>query len=78
MSFHNCSTIHGSYPNRSDSFRLAIALYLQDMTIAIKLFGIRQEQIHHFLDSICRKLPNGNPDYSDPAIFPILWSAEDG
>ncbi len=23
---------------------------------------------------VCRKLPNGEPDYSDPAIFPTLWS----
>ncbi|ACC81010.1 phytanoyl-CoA dioxygenase family protein [Nostoc punctiforme] len=77
VSFHHCCTIHGSYPNCSNSVRLAFALYLQDYANRHQPFWNNKEQIHHFLDSMCRKLPNGNPDYSDPAIFPILWSAED-
>ncbi|MBE8998668.1 phytanoyl-CoA dioxygenase family protein [Nostoc sp. LEGE 12447] len=78
MSFHNCRTIHGSYPNYSDLFRLAIAVHLQDDDNRYQAFwNPPGKRIHHFLDSICRKLPNGNPDYSDPAIFPVLWSAKD-
>lgn len=78
MSFHHCWTIHGSYPNYSNSFRLALALHLQDDTNHYRPFwNNKGEQIHIGYDVLCRKLPNGNPDYSDPAVFPILWSEED-
>jgi hypothetical protein len=29
-----------------------------------------------FDEKLCRKLPNGDPDFSDPAIFPTVWSEE--
>ena len=78
MSFHHCWTIHGSYPNYSNSFRLALALHLQDDTNHYRPFwNNKGEQIHIGYDVLCRKLPNGNPDYSDPAVFPVLWSEED-
>ncbi|AFZ26285.1 protein involved in biosynthesis of mitomycin antibiotics/polyketide fumonisin [Cylindrospermum stagnale PCC 7417] len=78
ISFHHCKTIHGSYHNYSDSFRLAIAVHLQDDDNCYQVFWNPQgKRIHHFLDSICHKLPNGDPDYSDLEIFPVLWSAED-
>lgn len=73
VSFHHSWTIHGSYPNRSNLPRLAFALYLQDDDNRYQPFWNNGKQIHHFLDSMCRKLPNGYPDYSDPAIFPVLW-----
>ncbi|WP_258001384.1 hypothetical protein [Fischerella thermalis] len=53
---------------------MAFALYLQDYANRYQPFWNNGEQIHHFLDRVCRKLPNGEPDYSDPAIFPVLWS----
>ena len=31
------------------------------------------EQIHFVQDSWCRKLLNGDPDYSDAEVFPALW-----
>ncbi|MGB3654838.1 MAG: phytanoyl-CoA dioxygenase family protein [Rivularia sp. (in: cyanobacteria)] len=75
MSFHNTWTIHGSYPNRSDDYRLAMAVHMQDLENRYQPFWNAQgKQIHHYLDSLCRKLPNGNPDYSDPAIFSTIWS----
>ncbi|WP_414621939.1 phytanoyl-CoA dioxygenase family protein [Calothrix sp. CCY 0018] len=74
VSFHHCLTIHGSYPNRSDQFRMAFALYLQDYDNRYQVYKNQGKQVHHFLDNMCRKLPNGNPDYNDPAIFPTLWS----
>jgi ectoine hydroxylase-related dioxygenase (phytanoyl-CoA dioxygenase family) len=78
ISFHHSWTIHGSYPNHSNSARLAFALYLQDYDNHYQPFwNDKKEQIHHFLDRVCRKLPNGNPDYNDPAVFPVLWSEED-
>lgn len=75
MSFHNTWTIHGSYPNRSDSYRLAMAVHMQDLENRYQPYCNSQgKQIHHYLDTLCRKLPNGLPDYSDPAIFPTIWS----
>ena len=74
VSFHHCLTIHGSYPNYSDKVRLALAVYLQDYDNHYQAYKNQGKRIHHFLDSMCRKLPNGNPDYSDPVIFPTLWS----
>jgi Phytanoyl-CoA dioxygenase (PhyH) len=77
ISFHHCGTIHGSYANYSNSIRLAMAVHLQDDANHYQPFwNDKGKQIHHFLDQICRKLPNGNPDYSDPAVFPTLWSEE--
>lgn len=77
MSFHHTGTIHGSYPNRSNSFRLAMAVHVQDESNRYQPFSNNGKQIHHFLDSICRKLPNGYPDYSDPAVFPVIWSEQE-
>ncbi|MEM9924131.1 MAG: phytanoyl-CoA dioxygenase family protein [Cyanobacteria bacterium P01_D01_bin.50] len=75
MSFHNTWTIHGSYPNRSNSYRLAMAIHMQDVENCYQPFwNAEGKQIHHYLECLCRKLPNGDPDYSDPAIFPTLWS----
>lgn len=78
ISFHHCGAIHGSHPNRSKSTRLAMAVHLQDDANRYQPFWNQKgEQIHHALDHICRELPNGNPDYSDPAVFPVIWSEED-
>lgn len=75
MSFHNTWAIHGSYPNRSDSYRLAMAVHMQDLDNRYQVYHNAQgKQIHHHLDTLCRKLLNGLPDYSDPAIFPTIWS----
>ena len=74
VSFHHCLTIHGSYPNRGEQPRIAFALYLQDYNNRYQVYRNQGKQVHHFLDNMCRKLANGNPDYSDPEIFPTLWS----
>jgi ectoine hydroxylase-related dioxygenase (phytanoyl-CoA dioxygenase family) len=73
ISFHHGLAIHGSYPNRSNLPRLAFALYLQDYDNRYQTFWNNGKQIHHFLDGVCRKQSDGNPDYSDPAVFPTLW-----
>ncbi len=31
-------------------------------------------EIHIFDEKLCRKLPNGDPDFSDPDVFPTVWS----
>ena len=75
MSFHNCWTIHGSYPNRSDRFRLALAVHLQDRDNRYRPYINKQgKEIHIFDEQLCRKLANGEPDFSDPSVFPALWS----
>lgn len=75
ISFHHCWTIHGSLPNYSDSFRLALAVHLQDADNHYQPFWNKEgKEIHIIDESLCRKLPNGNPDFSDPAAFPVLWS----
>jgi hypothetical protein len=75
ISFHHCWTIHGSYPNTSNVFRLAMAIHLQDEANQYRSFWNQKgEEIHIPNELLCRKLPNGNPDFSDPAIFPIVWS----
>ena len=75
MSFHNTWSIHGSYPNRSDSYRLAMAVHMQPRENRYQRYwNAEGKQIHHYLDTLCRNLPDGNPDYSDPEIFPTIWS----
>jgi ectoine hydroxylase-related dioxygenase (phytanoyl-CoA dioxygenase family) len=74
MSFHHCWTIHGSQVNQSKSARLSMAVHLQDEANHYQPYqNAKGEQIHLFQDSWCRKLPNGEPDYSDPEVFPVLW-----
>ncbi len=75
VSFHHCWTLHGSYPNYSNSFRLAIAVHLQDGANHYRPFCNKKGQQVHIIDEfLCRKLPNGDPDFNDPAVFPVLWS----
>ncbi|MBW4512550.1 MAG: phytanoyl-CoA dioxygenase family protein [Scytonematopsis contorta HA4267-MV1] len=75
VSFHNCWTIHGSLPNYSNLFRLALAVHLQDSDNHYQAFWNKKGQPIHIIDEkLCRKLPNGDPDFSDPAAFPIIWS----
>jgi Phytanoyl-CoA dioxygenase (PhyH) len=74
VSFHHCWTVHGSYPNRSPDSRLALAVHLQDGENRYRPFKNDQgREIHIFDEQICRKLPNGEPDFSDPDVFPVLW-----
>jgi ectoine hydroxylase-related dioxygenase (phytanoyl-CoA dioxygenase family) len=76
VSFHHCWTIHGSYPNRSDRHRQALAVHLQDRDNCYRPYTNSQgKEIHIFDEQLCRKLPNGNPDFSDPDVFPVVWTA---
>ena len=76
VSFHNCWTIHGSYPNYSQFPRQALAVHLQDKKNRYRPYINPQgKEIHIFDEQLCRTLPNGNPDFSDPKVFPVLWAA---
>jgi hypothetical protein len=74
FSLHHCRAIHGSYPNRSDRPRIALAVHMQDdlnqYQTATKPDG-RPVQLYN--DVICRKTANGAPDYRDASVFPVLW-----
>jgi hypothetical protein len=76
FSLHHCRAIHGSYPNRSGSPRIALAVHMQDganQYQAAAKPGGRPVQLYN--DRICRKNAFGVPDYSDEAVFPALWRA---
>lgn len=76
VSFHHCWTIHGSYPNRSHLHRQAFAVHLQDQKNHYRPYvNAKGKEIHIFDEQLCRTLPNGNPDFSDPQVFPVVWSA---
>ena len=76
FSLHHCRVIHGSYPNRSNRPRIALAVHLQDhenhYRAATKPDG---RPVQLFNDRICRTNAKGDPDYTDDAVFPLLWSS---
>lgn len=77
VSFHHCWTIHGSYPNYSNTYRLAMAVHLQDDSNHYQPFwNHKKEKIQITDELLCRKLPNGQPDFRDPAIFPVLFNKD--
>lgn len=74
ISFHNCHTIHSSSPNNSFINRMALALHFQDGDNQYqKSYKPNGELIEIGYDKMCRRDINGNPDYSDPNLFPTLW-----
>jgi hypothetical protein len=74
MSFHHCRTYHGSAANRSDRPRQAISFHLQDGENAYRPFVLSTGDILTYNhDVLVRRLPDGNPDYSDPEFCPVLW-----
>lgn len=75
MSFHHAWTIHASYPNTSGLPRLSFAVHLQDGDNHYRPYRNAQGREIHIADErMCRRLPNGDPDFSDPAVFPTLWA----
>ncbi|WP_316239477.1 phytanoyl-CoA dioxygenase family protein [Bradyrhizobium sp. SZCCHNR1015] len=71
--FHNSRTIHGSPPNRSELPRIALAIHLQDGTNCyVKVKDEHGHPVVHVIDTLCRSTADGNPDYSDPDICPVL------
>ena len=75
VSFHHGWTVHGSYPNTSGQPRLSFAVHLQDGDNHYRPHRNAQgREIHIFDERLCRKLPDGDPDFSDPSVFPTIWS----
>jgi phytanoyl-CoA dioxygenase PhyH len=74
MSFHHSRTIHGSFPNRGNHPRIALALHMQDGSNRYRpCVRADGRPVQLFNDRICRKDSNGLPDYSDDAVFPTLF-----
>ncbi|GAB2563220.1 phytanoyl-CoA dioxygenase family protein [Spirosoma areae] len=73
ISFHHCRTIHGSYPNRSNENRIALAIHMQDKFNKYNIQYENDTTVLHVNDLLCRKTNIGVPDYSDPDICPLLW-----
>ena len=74
MSFHHCLTYHGSGPNRSGRPRRALSFHLQDGANEYRRFPLGDgSPAAYNHDVLVRRLPDGRPDYADPAFCPVLW-----
>jgi hypothetical protein len=72
MSFHHCLTIHGSGPNRSTQPRRSIAIHMQDEANHWQEYRHQDGGLaKHANDRLCREI-DGHPDYTDPAVCPLL------
>jgi ectoine hydroxylase-related dioxygenase (phytanoyl-CoA dioxygenase family) len=75
VSFHQARTVHAGLPNRSQLPRMSLAVHLQDGGNRYRPYRDSQgSEVHIFDEQLCRKLPNGEPDFADPAVFPEIWS----
>lgn len=73
VSFHNCRTIHGSGPNLRSAPRRAIAVHLQDEANRYREYVADDGKLaRHANNALCRQV-DGAPDYTDPAICPVLY-----
>ena len=74
ISFHHCRTIHGSRENAAARPRIAVTVHMQDAGNRYRVaWDHENKRVHHLNDILCRTTPDGNPDYADPTIFPVLW-----
>lgn len=72
VSFHHCRLVHGGLENRSTEPRYGYAIHMQD---GDNRYGpsASASRRGHVNDLLCRRGPDGNPDYADADIFPQLW-----
>jgi hypothetical protein len=75
VSFHHCLAVHGSDENASSSPRVSLAVHLQDDDNRYREYrnerGVPWRLVN---DQLCRRTDEGTPDYTDPAVFPEIWS----
>ncbi|WP_280268061.1 phytanoyl-CoA dioxygenase family protein [Nocardia wallacei] len=77
VSFHNCLTVHGSGPNLSTRARIGATIDMQDRVNRYqRVYDQSGEVCAAANDRMCRRLSNGDVDYSDPAICPVLWDEQ--
>lgn len=74
--FIDPNVLHYTGPNVSSNPRIAVVLFLQSKN---NHYRQAYDQDGNLVTSMpnffCRRLLNGNPDYTDPNFFPILWSS---
>jgi hypothetical protein len=77
VSFHSCLTVHCSGENRGTVPRVALAVHMQpaDNRFRVWIDERTGKASHVFNDDLARKLDDGTPDYTDPSVFPIMWSS---
>lgn len=74
VSFHHCLTFHGSAANRSRRPRVAVTVHLQDRDNRYReVRGADGERVPCVQHNLVRRLDNGDPDYSDPEVCPVIW-----
>ena len=73
VSFHNCLTLHGSLPNLSDRPRIGAIVHMQDFENHYQRVEENGTVHSHGNNEACRRQSNGDPDYTDPRICPVLW-----
>ncbi|WP_375500137.1 phytanoyl-CoA dioxygenase family protein [uncultured Nostoc sp.] len=72
--FFDSKVFHYTGQNVSERPRLAVTLFLQDKANRYrKVYDEQNNLIYHTNDILCRRLSDGNPDYTDPTFCPILW-----
>jgi hypothetical protein len=75
LSFHHMRALHASAPNIASKERVALAVHLQDHANAYRSYALPDGKpvvLPH--DQLCRRNGDGLPDYSDPRVFPVIWS----
>ncbi|WP_299064595.1 phytanoyl-CoA dioxygenase family protein [uncultured Polaribacter sp.] len=74
VSFHNCNTIHSSFPNTSNKNRLALAVHLQDFNNKYQeVYNDKGDLVVIGYDKICNKDTFGKPNYRDSNFFPVIF-----
>jgi ectoine hydroxylase-related dioxygenase (phytanoyl-CoA dioxygenase family) len=74
VSFHHCLTFHGSGINRTDRPRITLTVHMQDEQNRYRpAQDADGKPFVYRNDTVCRRLPSGEPDYHDPDICPVIW-----
>lgn len=74
VSFHHAWTVHAARPNTAGRPRVSMAIHLQAGDNRYRPFTTADgREIHIFDERLCRRTPAGDPDFTDPAVFPVLW-----
>lgn len=78
VSFHHCRTVHGSGPNHASHPRRSLAVHLQPddnrWQATVQADGTLAG---HANDQFVRRV-DGEPDYTDPRLCPVLWPPASG
>jgi ectoine hydroxylase-related dioxygenase (phytanoyl-CoA dioxygenase family) len=77
LSFHHCRTFHGSPPNRSGRPRMSLTTHLQDGDNRWRpALGTDGAPVQYQHDDQVRRTEAGEPDYTDPALCPVVWPVD--